>query len=108
MKRLHIALSTDDIEATVADYSKRLDTSPCLHLPGQYALWRTDCLNVSVRHDISSPCGGLRHLGWEDPSATGFSQEADVNGIVWEQFSALQQADEINELWPEAKYQPQG
>jgi len=30
----------------------------------------------------------------------------DVNGIVWERFNAQQQADEINELWPEANFRP--
>ena len=29
-----------------------------------------------------------------------------VNGIVWERFTARHQADEINELWPDADYQP--
>jgi ribulose kinase len=29
-----------------------------------------------------------------------------VNGIVWEHFSAQQQADEINEIWPEVNYLP--
>jgi hypothetical protein len=29
-----------------------------------------------------------------------------VNGIVWERFNAQQQADEINEIWSQANYQP--
>ena len=45
-----------------------------------------------------------RHLGWEDPSATEFSQDIDVNGIVWERFNAQHQADEINQIWSEANY----
>ena len=63
-------------------------------------------LNVSIRQDQSCVPGELRHLGWEDDSASSFSEEKDVNGITWERFSAKQQADEINELWPEANYTP--
>ncbi|MBY6220857.1 hypothetical protein [Marinobacter nauticus] len=106
MKKLHIAISTDKIDQTVADYSNRLGSDPCLIIPGEYALWRTDSLNVSIRQDSSSNSGLLRHLGWEDAEAAEFTQDVDVNGIVWERFSASHQAMEINELWPEVGYQP--
>lgn len=106
MKKFHIAISTNNIEASVADYSKRLGTAPCSYIVNEYALWRTQSLNVSVRQDASCACGELRHFGWEDSSATQFSQDTDVNGIIWEHFSAEQQAEEINELWPSANYQP--
>ena len=106
MKKIHIAISTDKIAETVADYSSRLEAEPCVLIPGQYALWRTATLNVSVRQDSSSSPGALRHLGWEDSSVTEFTQDTDVNGIVWERFAADQQAAEINALWPEAEYQP--
>ncbi len=75
-------------------------------IPGEYALWRMETLNVSVRSDASCPSGSLRHLGWEDPAASEFTQEVDVNGITWERFSAEQQAAELNSLWPAAKSQP--
>lgn len=106
MKKLHIAISTDKIEATVSDYTIRFGEEPCSYIPNEYALWRTESLNVSIRQDASCTPGELRHLGWEDSSAPEFSQETDVNGIVWERFSAQQQADEINELWPAVNYQP--
>jgi hypothetical protein len=106
MKKLHIALSTDNIAKTVADYSIRLGSDPCSYVENEYALWRTACLNVSVRQDTSCKQGNLRHLGWEDLSAEAFSEETDPNGIVWEKFTAQQQADEINQLWPHANYQP--
>lgn len=106
MKKLHIAISTDNIAETIADYSARLGVAPCSSVPGEYALWRTDSLNISVRQDSDRDPGSLRHLGWEDPSADAFTQDSDVNGIVWERFTAQHQADEINELWPEADYQP--
>ncbi|MEM7469061.1 MAG: hypothetical protein AAF387_19555 [Pseudomonadota bacterium] len=106
MKKLHIAISTNKIEETIADYSNRLDAEPCSVIPNEHALWRTEQLNLSVRQDLSCTQGQLRHLGWEDASATEFTQETDVNGIVWEHFNAELQADEINELWPQANYKP--
>ena len=106
MKKLHIAISTDKIEETIKDYSIRLGMNPCSSIFGEYALWRTESLNVSVRYDPTGVCGALRHLGWEDQNVSEFTQETDINGIVWERFSAQLQADEINKLWPEANYQP--
>ncbi len=106
MKKLHLAISTNIIDATIKDYSNRLGATPCSVVDGQYALWRTDTVNLSIRQDSSCSPGELRHLGWEDPSATEFSQDTDVNGIVWERFNADHQALEINTLWPIAQYQP--
>lgn len=107
MKKLHLAISTGNIEATVKDYSARLSAEPCSFIVGEYALWRTETLNISIRHDPKCPSGSLRHLGWEDPNVDAFTQDADVNGITWESFNAQNQADEINEIWPEANYQPE-
>jgi len=106
LKKLHIAISTNKIEETIQDYSARLGVKPCSFVKGEYALWRTESLNVSIRQDQSCTPGELRHLGWEDDEASSFSEEKDVNGITWERFSAQQQAEEINELWPEANYIP--
>ena len=106
MKKLHIAISTNKIEETIKDYSARLEAEPCAVVSGEYALWRTETLNLSIRQDPKCTSGELRHLGWEDPTASGFSEETDVNGIVWEKFTAHQQADEINEFWPQANYEP--
>ena len=107
MKKLHIAIATNSIEETIEDYSKRLGAKPCSFIANEYALWRTATLNFSVRQDPSCKPGELRHLGWEDPAAQEFSQSTDVNGIVWENFSVQQQADEINEIWPEANFKPE-
>ena len=107
MKKLHLAISTNDIEATVKDYSDRLNAQPCLVITGEYALWRTDTLNISVRQDKSLTPGSLRHLGWEDPTASSLSAETDVNGIIWENFTASQQAAEIKAIWSEVNYQPE-
>ena len=106
MRKLHIAISTDKIEQTIADYSARLGVWPCANIPGEYALWRTESLNVSVRQDPACEVGSLRHLGWEDSTAPESTQETDVNGIVWERFTAQHQANEINQIWPETHYQP--
>lgn len=107
MKKLHLAISTADIAATVEDYSKRLNAKPSLVIAGEYALWRTSALNISVRQDESYSPGSLRHLGWEDPDALEMSSETDVNGIVWENFTAEQQAEEIREIWSEVNYRPE-
>jgi hypothetical protein len=98
--RFHIALSAHDIAATVADYRHRLGAEPVVVVPGEYALFRTAELNLSIRRDSTVPAGQLRHLGWEDPSATGFSAERDVLGMTWERFNVAAQASEIEAAWP--------
>jgi len=107
MNKLHLAISTNKLDETVKDYSQRLGQAPAVVVPNEYALWRTETLNVSIRVDENCSPGQLRHLGWEDNNATTFTEEKDVNGIVWERFSAAQQAEEINALWPDAQYQPE-
>ncbi len=106
MKKLHIAISTNRIEETIQDYSKRFGVEPCVIIQGEYALWRTETLNISIRQDPSCKPGELRHLGWEDSTTSAFSKETDVNGIIWERFTAQQQAEEINALWLGTDYQP--
>ena len=104
MKKLHLAIATQDIAATVKDYSDRLNAQPCLIVEGEYALWRTDTLNLSVRQDDKFSPGTLRHLGWEDPTTAEMSAETDVNGILWERFTKEQQAEEIRDIWSNADY----
>lgn len=101
--RFHIALSVADIEASLRDYSSRLGSEPQIVVPGEYALWRTDTLNFSIRRVAASEAGGLRHLGWEDPNAESFSADTDVNGVLWERFAPAHQRDEILAIWPETK-----
>ncbi len=105
MKRFHLAIGVDDVEASVADYCKRLGAEPVVVIPGQYALWRTPQLNFSIRH-IPGAAGMLRHVGWEDPDAATLSVEHDVNGMVWERFTAEDQAREIRANWPDTQYNP--
>lgn len=105
MKKIHIAISVNDIASSVDDYTTRLGTKPAIIINNEYALWRTENLNLSIRRDKNCQQGELRHLGIEDPAAEKFVTSTDVNGILWEQFNAKQQQDEINQAWPQANYQ---
>ena len=49
MKRFHTVLGLSDVEASADDYSQRLGCRPDLLIPGEYALWRTDAVNLSIR-----------------------------------------------------------
>jgi hypothetical protein len=105
MNKIHIAIAAHDIIASVEDYSKRLGCQPCVVVANEYALWRTESINLSIRRTTEA-IGTVRHLGWEDATATSFIKERDVNGVEWERFSAAVQAEEIREIWPEAEYYP--
>lgn len=105
MKILHLAIAVSNIDQSVVDYSARLGVAPVVVIPNEYALWRTETLNLSIRM-TREYSGVMRHLGWEDTEATEFSRDTDSNGITWEKFSASHQAQEINEIWPSANYQP--
>lgn len=97
-KRFHIALGVKDVNDSVREYSARLGCAPAVHVLDEYALWRTETLNFSIRR--APDASGLRHLGWEDSDASAFSEETDVNGLVWERFTAEQQREEIERHWP--------
>ena len=97
MKRFHIALNVKDLQRSIRDYSRRLGRKPSVVVRGKYALWRTATLNFSIR--VAKPAGKLRHIGWEDPKAGKFTVSKDVNGVVWERFTAAQQKSEIRALW---------
>ena len=100
MKRFHIAIGVADVSRSVEDYTRRLGCPPSVVVPDEYALWRTSSINLSIRRTSDQP-GTLRHLGWEDPTASSFVTETDVNGIIWEHFSAEQQDREITRTWPQ-------
>jgi hypothetical protein len=104
VNKLHISIATHNNKETIKDYTIRLGIEPCLFVLNEYALWRTESLNVSVRQESTCKVGELSHLGWKDSSAEAFSQNTDVNCIVWVRFTAKQQADEI---WPEANFIPE-
>jgi hypothetical protein len=105
-KKLHLALGVASIEESVNDYRQRLGQDPDLVIPEQYALWRTEYLNFSIRKVSKNEVGCLRHLGWETSEAEAFTAEKDCNGIVWEMFNFQHQAREIKEIWPQVDYYP--
>jgi extradiol dioxygenase family protein len=100
-KKFHIAVAVNDIEATVREYSHRLGAAPTLVVADEYALWRTETLNFSIRK-TKEASGAVRHIGWEDPTAIGFTRETDANGLLWERFTEQDQQAEIARLWPAA------
>lgn len=99
-RKIHIAISIDNLETIITDYSEKLLCMPEVVVPGEYALWRTETVNLSVRVDPSVQSGSLRHLGFEDEHAEGFTSSIDPAGIVWERFRAQDQKNEIQEIWP--------
>ena len=101
MKLVHIAIGVEDFDASVEDYNRRLALLPVVLVRGAYALWRTEVLNLSIRKTGSG--GVIRHIGFEDDAASGFSSTVDVNGIEWELFSPESQMTEILTLWPDAE-----
>jgi hypothetical protein len=103
VRRFHIALSVADVGESVIDYSRRLGADPAVVVPGEYALWRTEIINFSIRRTHEQP-GALRHVGWEDTDAPGFAVQKDVNGLAWEHFCPTAQAEEIRCQWPGATW----
>lgn len=63
MKKIHLAIGTNNTEATIDDSSRRLGCHPGVVLPHEYALWRTTSVNLSFRRDPLCRPGELRHLG---------------------------------------------
>ena len=106
MKRIHVALAVSRLDDAIADTRDRLGVEPCVVVPGTYALFRTASVNLSLTENAEQ-AGRLRHLGVEDPEAPAFSSDPGPDGLVWERFTAEQQADEINTYWPEASYTPE-
>jgi catechol 2,3-dioxygenase-like lactoylglutathione lyase family enzyme len=98
-RRFHLALGVADLAASIADYSARLGMEPECVVAGQYALWRTEGLSLSIRVVAAGEAGQLRHLGWEEAEAAAMESAVDVNGILWERFSCAAQRQEIEELW---------
>jgi len=98
MKRFHISLAVRDLQASIADYSARLGQQPNAVVAGKYAMWRTDLLNFSI-NEMPDRAGDLRHVGFEDDAVEGFSRAVDINGIEWEQFSAMDQDKAIVETY---------
>jgi catechol 2,3-dioxygenase-like lactoylglutathione lyase family enzyme len=97
-KRFHISISTTDFNASLRDYTVRLDAEPDVVIPGRYARWRTDLLNFSISCKPDQTGGIIRHIGFEDDSLNGFTEEQDANGVTWEYFDEPSQQEEIGKL----------
>jgi len=102
VRRIHIALAVASIVDSVEDYSRRIGAPPTVVVPQKYAMWRTSQMNFSI-NELPERAGQLRHLGFEDDDATGFSAEEDTNGITWELFSPEQQDVKIREIYGDPK-----
>ena len=63
MKKFPIALGVSNIEESDRDYSLRFDQEADLVIPGEYAIWRTQTLNVSIRRVPLEDSAKLRHFG---------------------------------------------
>ncbi len=98
MRRLHVALAVDDLDATIREYSDRLGAEPVAVVAGKYALWRTPEVNLSVNCDVASD-QRLRHLGFEDDDVVAKSESTDVNGLMWESFSPQWQDEGIIQVY---------
>ncbi|MEK1906531.1 MAG: hypothetical protein AAAB13_12170 [Pseudomonas sp.] len=94
MKRFHIALAVENLDASIADYSQRLGQPASVVVPEQYAMWRTELLNFSINQQVGQG-GRLRHVGFEDDQVSGYSSTRDVNGLDWELFSQVEQDQRI-------------
>jgi hypothetical protein len=105
MKKVHLAVSVANLDQSIAEYTAMLGLAPELIIPEQYALWRTEILNLSIRVTGQEP-GLVRHVGFEDLDAQSFTVTQDCNGLSWERFHPLHQAQEIAEAWPGIEFRP--
>ncbi|OZG72554.1 hypothetical protein BTA51_15675 [Hahella sp. CCB-MM4] len=100
----HLAIAVQDVNASVEEYNERIGQAADVVVDGQYALWRTKELNFSIRKASPGDVGKLRHIGWEMDDVPQFTCDKDSNGILWEEFTAKQQAAEIDAAWPGTGY----
>ena len=100
MKKFHISIAVSDLSASIEDYSKRLGCDPQVVVPKEFALWRTDILNFSIRK-TNEMLVVVRHVGFEDSDVRTSTEEKDINGLVWESFNEKNQLHEIQEIWPD-------
>ena len=105
MRRIHIALAVESISKSVADYTQRIGTEPTVVVGGNYAMWRTDQMNFSINEQPEN-AGQLRHLGFEDDDANGFSMDHDCNGIMWELISPQAQDEKIVDVYGSSESRP--
>jgi hypothetical protein len=71
VKRVSLALGITDVESSADDSSQRLGCRPDLLIPGKYALWRTDAVNLSIRKVGHEEGGARRGHGSGDVVRSG-------------------------------------
>ena len=97
--KVHIAISVSDISKSVNQYTVFLKQKPILVIPDQYASWRTNKINLSLRK-TNEMLGTIRHLGFEDDSFSSFNTFTDNNGVLWDTFNKVDQKHKIQTIWP--------
>ena len=97
-RRFHVALAVDDVDGVVREYTDLLGGPPVQEVPGEYALWRTAEINLSVSRAAQGE-GRLRHVGFEDSSVSEKTYATDSTGLLWELFSAEHQDAEIASIF---------
>jgi hypothetical protein len=97
--KVHIAIGVADVERSLDEYSRLAGSEPELVVAGEYALWRTEVLNLSIRR-VTDGVGTVRHVGFERDDVASFSAITDQNGVVWETFCRQDQLKEIELAWP--------
>jgi hypothetical protein len=98
MKKFHISIAVQDLAESIKDYSNRFGCDPEIIVDAKYALWRNDFLNFSISQKPEI-AGQMRHLGFEDDYTKEFSISKDCNGIIWENFTAEMQKQEIIDVY---------
>jgi len=63
MKSFYLSLGVADMESSADEYTRRLGCRPDLLIPGEYALWRTDAVNLSIRKVGHVEVGLARGMG---------------------------------------------
>ncbi len=62
MKRLHVSVTVEDLEASIRFYSTLFGQEPCVRKP-DYAKWMLDDPRVNFAIDANGDVPGIDHLG---------------------------------------------
>ena len=98
MKKFHISIAVKNLDESIKEYSQKLGCEPCVVIVERYALWRTDTLNFSISQKPEI-AGTVKHIGFENSDAQNFTETHDCNGLMWEEFTAEMQRNEIEEVY---------
>lgn len=48
---MHLSMRVADVDGSLPDVIRKLGCDPCVFVSGQYALWRTEALEVALLHE---------------------------------------------------------